>query len=261
MIAAIRLPRRLVYWHDLAYELVSRELKSQYKRSALGIAWSLVNPLLQLLVFGFLFQMVLSVKIPRYSAYAFCGMLIWTWLQASIIQGARSITGNRDLVRRPGFPTAVLPVVSVATNLIHFLLAFPILCVFLAQGQAQFGPALLFLPVLILLQFVFSVSLAYLVGAFNVVFRDTQHILGILLQLVFFVTPVFFSAQSIPPRFQWVYTFNPVAHLVEAYRAVLLHDSIPDAWPLATLAGLAIALLGFSYNLFIHMSYRFAEEL
>src|SRR6476661_9773500 len=100
-------------WRDLVAQLVARDLKAQYKRSSLGILWSLVNPMLQLLVFGFLFKSVLRVNIPRFSAYAFTGMLIFTWLSTSILMGARAITGNRELIRRPGFPSAILPIVAV----------------------------------------------------------------------------------------------------------------------------------------------------
>src|SRR4051812_45204987 len=101
---------RAVYLRDLLLELVSRDIKIQYKRSSLGIFWSLANPLFQFFVFGFLFAKVFAVNVQRYSAYAFTGLLIWTWFQAALLQGVRTITGNRELIKRPGFPVPILPV-------------------------------------------------------------------------------------------------------------------------------------------------------
>jgi lipopolysaccharide transport system permease protein len=252
--------RRLVYLRDLLRELVAREMKVQYKRSALGIAWSLVNPLLQLLVFGFVFKFVLAVAVPRYSAYAFTGMLVWSWFQMSLVQGARAITGNRDLVKRPAFPAAILPVVAVTTNLVQFVLAFPILGLLLVWTKSPLSPSVVTLPLVIACQFVLMLSLSYLLAAVNVIFQDTQHILGVLLQLLLFLTPIFYELKNVPAAFQPLHQLNPLGQLVDAYRAILLQGAWPSAMPLLALSLAAALLLHSSYHLFIRMSHRFAEE-
>ena len=129
--------RRLIYLHDLLRALVGRDLKSRYKGSALGILWSLMNPLLQLLVFHFIFRLVLRLDIPRYSSFAFSAMLAWNWFQASLLDASGSMLNSRELVKRPGFPVAILPVVAVTTHLIYYLLALPILMVFLIMGGSH----------------------------------------------------------------------------------------------------------------------------
>ena len=139
--------RRVAHLRDLLLALVGRDLKVRYKRSVLGMAWSLVNPLAQLLVFVFVFGNVLDLGGPRYAALVFTGVLAWSWFASSITQGAGVIVDNRQLIRRPGFPSAILPVVAVCTNLLHFLLALPVLLVFALVDGSRFGWSLLLLPV------------------------------------------------------------------------------------------------------------------
>ena len=192
---------RLIYVRDLLRELITRDLKLRYKRSVLGLLWALVTPLSQLMIFTFLFNRVLPLNIPNYTVFVFCGVLAWNWFNATLYMAAGSIVDNRDLVRRPGFPVAVLPVVTVGTNLIHYLLALPILIVFLLFDGGRITPAFAALPVLIAVQFAFILGLSYLIAAAHVTFRDTQHMLGVILMLLFYLTPVFYSADKIPEQF------------------------------------------------------------
>ena len=251
---------RLTYIFDLIRELVGRDLKLQYKRSALGIVWSFITPLMQLVVYYFIFRLALSFDIPNYAAFVFSGMLVWTWFQMSLFRGAIAITDNRELIRQPGFPVAILPIVAVTTNLIHFLLSLPILLIFIS-GAKWLHPAILLLPVLILLQFLITLSLTYLVASLNVTFRDTQHILGVLLNLFFYLTPIFYSTDLIPAQYLSIYALNPITQLIQAYRTVLLHGESPAVVPLFILGCGAIGLLGLTYWLFQQASYNFAEEL
>lgn len=253
--------RRLIYLCDLLRELVARDMKLLYKRSALGIAWTLLNPLLQLAVFSFVFRSVLSVNIPRYSSFAFSGLLIWTWFQTALFQTTGLITNNRPLIRQPGFPTTILPVVTVMTGLIHFLLALPVLIVFLAIDGVELKPVLLVLPILIAIQFILTVSLAYPLAALNVTFRDTQHTLGVLLQLLFYLTPIFYDITNVPTHYQSLYYLNPMVSLLEAYRAVLIRGMQPDWRSLLVLGVLTAVLLSIGHQIFSSASDRFVEEL
>lgn len=253
--------RQFVYYCDLIRELVSRDLKLLYKRSVLGIAWTLISPLLQLAVFTFVFRSVLLVNVPNYASFAFSGLLIWTWSQSSLFQATGLITGNRALIRQPGFPTAILPVVTVTTGLIHFLLALPVLLLFLAIEGVHLTPAFLLLPALLVLQFVLTVSFAYPLAALNVAFRDTQHTVGVLLQIMFYVLPIFYDASKIPLQYRSIYFLNPMVSLLEAYRAVLLQGVAPDWRSLLALTALTTVLLPLGYRIFKQQSYRFVEEM
>lgn len=257
------LPRwhRLIHLRDLIVVLVGRNIKSQYKNSVLGIAWSLLNPLLQLLVFTFLFRKVISLGIPNYGTFAFAGLLCWSWFQLSLMQATSAVTANRELVRRPGFPAAILPVIIVLTNLINLLLALPLLLLFVVVGNGHLTIHLLELPIVMAVQFTFMISLAYLLATANVTFRDMEHIASFVLQLLFWLTPVFYLASRVPGQYRAIYQLNPMLHIIDAYRAVLLFGKSPDYVALSAVGLCAAALLVFSYKLFSHRCDRFVEEL
>lgn len=253
--------RQLIYYYDLIRELVIRDIKLLYKRSALGVAWTLISPLLQLAVFAFVFRTVLSVNIPNYASFAFSGLLIWTWSQSSLFQATGLITGNRALIRQPCFPSPILPLVTVTTGLIHFLLALPVLLVFLLIEGVELQPVFLLLPILLILQFALTTVFAYPLAALNVTFRDTQHTLGVLLQLMFYLLPIFYDLEQVPANYQSVYLLNPMVILLEAYRAIILYGTQPD-WRSLLLLTLLIALLfPLGYQIFKRQSERFVEEI
>lgn len=260
---AVRGRARSVYYvRDLLLVLVNREMKLRYKRSMLGILWTLLNPLLQLLILSFVFRSVMNVEIPRYTSFLFTGLLAWIWFQGSLNQATGTIVTNRELLKHPGFPVPILPIVTVTSHLIHFLLALPVLWLFLMLDGGHVTSAVLALPLVMALQFVWTLSLAYLMAACHVTFRDTQHLLTVLLQLLFYMTPIFYHASDVPERYQSLYRLNPMVHLLEAYRAILLAGVLPgNLWTLLVLTLLASGLLIWGYRHFTHMSYRFIEEV
>jgi len=253
--------RQPLYTWDLLRELVVRDMKLRYKRSVLGIVWSLLNPLLQMVVFIFLSRRVLSLEIPNYPSFVFTGLLTWNWFQTGLTLATGAITGNRELIRRPGFPVAILPVVTVTTNLIHFLLALPIPLLFLVLGGGRLSITILMLPLVILLQFALILGLGYLVATLQVTFRDTQHLLGVFFMLLFYLTPVFYDVSIVPRRYQTLYQLNPILHLISAYRAILIQGNLPDLRTLLALGVLGGMLLWLGHTIFTWASYRFVEEL
>lgn len=252
---------RLIYYRDLIRELVLRDIKVRYKRSALGFAWTLANPLLYLVVFYFVFKLALEINIPRFGAFAFTGILVFSWLQSSLAQSASAIIGNRELVRSPGFSPAILPIVTVTSNLVNFLVAVIVLLVYQLIVGSGIGFQVWLLPLLIALQFIFTLSLAYVIAASNVVFRDVGHLVTVLLQLMFFMTPIFYDASMIPDKYQTLYRLNPMVHFVEAYRSVLLDGKGINWWAIAVIGVFSILLLFVGRSLFLRLSYRFVEEL
>ncbi|NJN31894.1 MAG: ABC transporter permease [Synechococcales cyanobacterium RM1_1_8] len=259
------LSRHWVQRRDLLTGLVSRNIKLLYNRSVLGIAWMLINPLMQLMVYAFVFGVLLpNNAVPNFTSFIFSGLLVWTWFQSALTEATGAIVQNRALIRQPGFPVSILPVVNVATGLIHFVLSLPILLLFLWKDGVQLQWGLLLLPLLMLLQFAFTVSLAYVLAAINVTFRDTQHTLGVLLQMLFYFSAVFYQ---VPGQFAAIFNFNPIYLLIQGYRAILLpvDPAVPVAdfnWlPLVGLSGITLAMLPLGHRIFQQQSERFVEEL
>jgi lipopolysaccharide transport system permease protein len=257
--------RQVIYYRDLLWSLVVRELKVLYKRSVLGVAWTLLNPLLQLLVFSIIFQQVLKAGegIDHYISYAFSGLLIWGWTQSALFQATGLITGNRPLIRQPTFPVPILPIVTVTTGLIHFILALPALAIIMALDHISLTWNILLFPVLLGLQFILTLSFAYPLAALNVTFRDTQHTLGVILQLLFYLLPIFYTVhdKNIPEWLQTFYAWNPLVILIEAYRAILLDGKLPPTSGLLTLVAIGCVLLPIGYRIFQRQSERFVEEV
>lgn len=251
----------LTYLRDLLRELVTRDIKLRYKDSFLGVVWSLLNPLSQLLVLSFVFRFILPLNIPNYTSFLFTGLLVWSWLQSSLFASATAIVDGRSLIKRPGFPAAILPIVTVTANFVHFLLALPILLLFLLLTGVGIQLTIFLLPAIIVLQFVFTLSLSYFIAIFHVSFRDTQHLIGVFLLLFFYLTPIFYDGSAIPPHIQPYYRLNPVLHLIEAYRAILLRGQLPEVAPLLALILLSAVLLYLGHRLFLRASYHFVEEL
>jgi homopolymeric O-antigen transport system permease protein len=147
------------------------------------------------------------------------------------------------------------------THLVHFLLALPILLLFVLFSGGRFTGALLMLPVVIVVQLILTLSLADLIATFQVTFRDTQYLAGILLLLLFYVSPVIYDPRAVPEPYQPLYRLNPMVHLIDAYRAIFLRGEPPDALGLLLLGMSSAGLLWFAHSFFIQASYRFAEEL
>lgn len=246
---------------DLLKELVARDINLRYRGSFLGVAWTLVNPLAELLVLFLIFSTVLRINIPNYPAYLFTGLLVYGWFQTSLTFATGAIVGNRELVRRPGVPSVILPIVTVASNLVHFVLSLPILFALLIVTGIQITSAVLALPILIAIQFALILGLAYPVAAIHVWFRDTQHVLGVVLRLLFFLTPIFYEASTVPAGLQPFYRLNPMAHMVDAYRAVLMRGELPGLKSLLLLTLVSSVLLLAGVVWFRRVSHRFPDEL
>jgi lipopolysaccharide transport system permease protein len=246
---------------DLLHELVVRDMKLRYKRSILGVGWSLLNPLAQLLVFRFIFGEVLPSNVPNFASFLFTGVLIWNWFQMSLVMATTVVVDNRDLVRRPGFPTAILPAVTITSYLIHFLLALPILLAVLLGGGASISSTIVLLPLIVAVQFALTLGLTYFTATLHVAFRDIQYLLGVALQLLMFLSPIFYDTAAIPARFQFLYHINPMVSLIDAYRSVLIRGRVPEEGTLLSLAVVSLVLLSAGYFVFTRASRHFVDEL
>lgn len=248
---AVRL--RLQHATDLAAVLVGRDLRVTYGHALLGLLWAPLATLVQVAVLSFLFVRVVPLDIDDYAIFVFTGLAAWQLALASLLGGAEAFTANRDLVRRPGFATAVLPVVSIGSALAGYVLSLPVLL----MGVAAFGrltASAVALPIVIAAEVIVLLGPAFLVATLNVRFRDVRHLVGLLLGVLFYVTPVFYAVDRVPTRYRWVVEVNPLALVVRLHRQVLYEGAWPDPGRLAVAAGagLVTAILGL-------MAFRHAE--
>lgn len=244
----------------LAFVLVSRELKARYRGSVLGFFWSLLNPLLMLAVYSVVFAVIFpgrSASTSPYALFLFTGLLPWNWLSGGLTDAASSLTTHGALLRKILFPAEVLPLVAVAAQGVHFLLALPVLAVGLGLGAlGVFGqPVPLGLPVvqavpLAFLEGVFIAGLGLFLAALTVHFRDVKDILATGLTLWFFATPVLYVLPDIKvERLRTALSWNPAAPFFEAWRDALFRAAwiAPERWGILAAISLGAFLLGYAF--------------
>jgi lipopolysaccharide transport system permease protein len=251
---------RLVYLTDVTLHLARRDLALQHRGSVLGWLWGLVPPLLQLLVTYFVFTKVIPLDVDDYPVFLLTGILAWSWFVRSLSLGAVSLEQRRELVHRPGFPTIVLPVKTTLAGLLDYLLALPVLLVALA-ATSKLGATALFLPILLGLQMLLLVGLAWIVAPLQVFFRDVQHIVIVVITLGFWLTPIFYEQSMAPERFDVIYKLNPMAYLIGWQRDILLNGSLPSAGSVLALLAVVIGVAGVGYAVFRTLRDRVPEEL
>jgi ABC-type polysaccharide/polyol phosphate export permease len=251
MIASLR---ALVRYRALVRSLVSRELKARYRGSVLGFFWSFVNPLLLLLTYTLVFTVILpgrqSEVMQPYFLFFFTGILPWTWFSASLAESSGVLISSGNLIKKVLFPADVLPTVTVLSNLVHFVLGLPILLLFLAwNGKLTWMTLALPLPMLV--QFVLSLGLALFLSALTVHFRDVQNVLGHVLQVWFFATPVIYNYADIREgsTLRAVLRMNPMTHVIVTYQQIFFHGRV-DHWRGLFLA-LLVGLVAFAAGAFL----------
>ena len=212
----------------LIMSLVFREVKLRYQRSVLGFLWIFLNPLLLMCVYTIVFSIFLRIRVESYPVFLFCGLLPWVCFSTSILEGADAIIRGSDLITRALFPPQVLPSVTVFSNLFNFILSLPILFIFLLLFKIKIGIALIALPIVMIVQAVITMGLVLMFSALNVHFRDVRHILGNLIMMWFFATPILYPSTSIPLKFRFITYINPMSMLIKAYRDILFYREFPD---------------------------------
>ncbi|WP_224360476.1 ABC transporter permease [Hyalangium versicolor] len=252
--------RELYQYRGLLLSLTQRELKARYRGSLLGFLWTFLNPTMQMAVYSLMFSVWMRQQIEHYTFFVFIGLLPWIWFTSSVLQGTSAISDRRDLLTKVRFPAQVLPTTVVATNLVNFLLALPLLVLLgLLLGHPLRWTILLF-PAVLFVQFWVTLALVYLFSAINVAFRDLQQILSNIITMWFFVTPIFYRVEVFPERFrQLLLLANPMAVMATSYQALFYDGRLPDLGPLALWMGIAVVLLWLAAGIFERRREEFAE--
>ena len=243
------------YHFDLILHLARRNFILQYQGSALGVLWSLLLPLFQLTVLVFLFQKIIPLNVADFPAFVFAALIPWNWFSNSINSAPGVFLSNRDLVRRPNFVSSLLLIVNVVTQLFTFLVSLPILFAILLWSGRGVAFSWVFFPILVLTQGILLVGLGLILAVWNVFYRDVGHLVTMAVMLLFYVTPVFYLPQWVDRHYRFFFAWNPVAILVQNYRAIFYYGAPPDWGSLLTASFISAGVLGagiFVYHRQIH---------
>jgi ABC-2 type transport system permease protein len=269
-----------VRW-ELLVGLVRKDLKVKYQGSVLGFLWSLANPLLLLVVYTFVFQVVLKSGIPQFGFYLLSGLLVWNMFAGAVGTSTAAVVGNSGLVKKVRFPLSVLPLSQVGFALVHFVLQlFVLLVVMAVTGNTEFaGPQLLLAVPAIAVALLFTVAVSFLVAGLNVRYRDTQHVVEVVLMAGFWINPIVYSVSLVKTELgdlYWAYFLNPMAGVVVAMQRAIYaqNPTLPNGSTVLASDGygfyleklgigalVSAAMLALGLWVYHRLSADFAEEL
>ena len=281
--------RELYRFRELLWILVLRDLKVRYKNSALGFAWSLINPAVQVAVISFVVKYFMKVEVPNLSAYVFCAFLPWSFFQLALLDTSHSLITNERLMKKVYFPREIIPLSLVLSNLIHLLLAILVFLVYLVLWiQAPLLPRLAFIPFLILIELLLITGLSLMISAVSVFYEDVKYLMTVLLQVLYFAVPVMYFVEQVKnstPNHDShgllfkVYMLNPLVTILTAFRTWMLQpiyippsglsplrsigiqtsSDVPMGYLLFTaVVSLTVAVVG--YAVFNRMKWSFVER-
>jgi ABC-type polysaccharide/polyol phosphate export permease len=248
----------LVHYKELIFQLVSRSVKTRYKRSFLGVAWTMVNPLLTMAVLTLVFSSLFRFPAENYALYVLSGLLIWNFFAQSTTAAMGDLMWSGGLITRVNFPKSVFPIAAVGTGLFNLLLALiPYFIIALILG-AKISIAILWLPISILIATIFTLGIAMALSSVVVFFADVLPMYDIVLTTWLYLTPIIYPIDLVPESIQAVLRFNPLLPIVEAFRAPLYEGKPPDLTTLAYASAVAIVALVLGWWMFTRKSREFA---
>ena len=258
----------LVQYRQLVAMLVVRELKVRYKRSVFGLLWTMLNPLLLMIVYTVVFGTIMRSPQRNFAIFLLSGLLPWLFFSTAVLQGLTSILTNQDLIRKVRLPQAVFPLSVVGSNLINFALSLlPLLLLMALRGQ-PFTPALLFLPVGMLILTVFVSGVTLLFSTFTVFFRDVRHLTEVLLQMLLYLSPVLYDLQMLGERGEWWFRafrlflrLNPISYLLPLIRDPVYYGRLPSLTTVSIAALESVAMAALAFTVFHRLAPRHIHYL
>jgi len=243
--------RELYRYRDLILTLVARDLKVRYRRSAIGFVWTMLQPLLMMLVLNVVFSTLFRFNIPNYKVYVLAGLLFWNFFSQSIVASMNSLRGNAQLLQKLPVPKAVFPLATVLSGVVNLVFAFlPLLGLLLWTGHPV-TPALFFLPVSILLAALFTLGAGLLLAPLAVFFHDVVELINVLLTAVMYLTPIIYPKEIVPPHLLWIVRFNPLRSILEVFRDPIFLAKVPPLSHLTVsvvIAALALAVGAWAFR-------------
>lgn len=249
-------PRIIVCNRNLVWQMLQRNVASRYRGSALGFVWSFAHPLMMLVVYTFVFGIVfksrwgveqLGDSRAAFPLIMFCGMAVYNIFSESVNSSSALVVNNAGFVKKVIFPLEILPICNAFTSLVFGLAWFALLFVGAAVFLNSFSWTMLLLPVLLLPLLLLSIGVSFFVASLGVYLRDIQQLVGIVTQMLFFMTPIFYPAELVPEGIRWILRINPLSPLVEQTRKLFLFGEVPDLLP--TLMAYVVSIILFQLGL------------
>lgn len=254
--------KEIYRYREMIISLVRKGLRGRYKGSVLGFLWTFINPLLQLIVYTLVFSNIMRVDIEKFYLFLFVALVPWMFFSSSITGGASSIISEGNLIKKIYFPRQILPISYVTTAFINMIFSFVIVLLAVILGGIGISfKALLYLPIIMIVEYILALGIAMLTSALTVYFRDLEYILGIVAMAWMYLTPVMYNVDMVPKDLSFLFYLNPMTSITIAYRDILYYKQVPQLTTLfqAFVLGVVVLIIGsISFHV---LQKRFVEEL
>jgi len=248
-------------YKDLIIRLAWSDFKLRYKSSALGFVWSLLDPMLMLLVLYVVFTNLMRIQVEHYQLFLLLGIILWNFLDRGTSMSIWAIIGKPALVQKVYFPRDILVISTCITALMMTALEFVVFIIFMAVFRVTPGITIVYFPILFIFEFLIILGLSMALSAMNVYFRDVQFIWRLIVQVGFFATPILYPITIFPENVRWIVMLNPMARIITMLRDCTLYHAAPEPSSIAYVAMSSVVLLLLGNFIFDHLEPKFAEAI
>ena len=255
------LMRNLYNYREFLKTSILKDFRGKYKKSFLGVLWSFLNPLFQLLIYSLVFPHIMGNRIENYTVYLMIGLMPWTFFNNTIIQSAACIVTNGGIIKKVFFPREILPISILTSNLVNFLITQIIVLIALIFSGIAITDAVLFFPVIVIMQYILQMGFAFIFSSITVYIRDVEYIINIFMMLMFYLCPIVYEPSMIPNNLLKYFKLNPMFDIISFYRKILYEGTIPNMNDVLKIFIVCFVILVFGYYVFKRLEKRFAEEL
>lgn len=248
-------------YRDLIIVLTNKEIKIRYKNSLLGYFWSIANPLAFSFVFFIAFKVVMKIDMENYTLFLISGLFPWQWFSNSVNTSPMIFLGNASIIKKVNFPRNIIPLATILQDMLHFILSIPVITIFLFIYHKSPSLSWLYgIPFLLSIQLLMVYGLSLMISSINLFFRDMEKLVGILITLVFYFTPIIYPEKMIPERLQYLINFNPLAPLMISWRNMFLNGTVEPVYLMVSTL-FAIVAFAAGFTVYRKLSWKFAEVL
>lgn len=249
--------QEIIQFKEVVKNIISRDLKVRYKRSVLGVFWTILAPLFSMTVLWVVFQYALKVQIKDYASYLLSGLIVWNFFLQSSSSSCVSILNASSIIRKVKLPRAIFPISAVINNVVNFSFAFIALILVMLCSRATFHWTMIFAPLALVPLLLFSIGWGLMLSSLSVYFRDIQYITEIALGALFYLTPIVYAPHMLPEKLQWISSVNPIAKFIYLFRSVVYDGTIPNPQVFLVSLGMGLGMLFLGWIIFQRLQRNF----
>ena len=253
--------REIYQYRELLKTNVKKEIRGKYKGSFLGVLWSFINPLLQVVVYAIVFPYIMRIQTDNYLVYLIIGVIPWNFFVTVINQGMITVRMNAGIIKKVYFPREILPLSVALSGLVNFFISSVIIILFCLFSGVGISWHIILFPLIAIIQFFFSLGIVLAFSAINIYIKDTEYLIQFFLNLLFYATPILYQAELFPSTIRWILSLNPMTQIIMAYRNVFMYHALPGLKGFLYLIVLTIIIIFIGYKIFKKLEKGFAEEV